>query len=606
MTGNHLKAICTSLAMVGLLAAALPQQLEVAVSKNTVAEGEKFRIEYSINAAADQFTPPRFEGLRILSGPNQSTNMQFINGRSAYSVSYSYVLMALKEGDYTIGKAGIRVGSAIVESGEVIIKVVKGNAPQQSQAPQQQQRTPEAEGQPGGEEISNSIFITASVSNSRPFVGEVITATYKLYFNMNIADNTFSTLPSLNGFWSEDLNVQNSPGEIEVVNGVRYNVAVLKKAVLIPHRSGELILDPLEMDLVVQQPVQSRSRNLFDQFFGNFRNVKLSVKSKPVKVKVKALPDGRPPDFNGAVGQFSVKLKADRTAVKTNEAVNITYEISGSGNLKVLDEKKLEFPADFEVYDPKVADKISVTAAGISGSRSYNYLAIPRVKGEFSIGPVAFSYFDPSKEKYVSLTTALLSFEVEKGPDEGPVSAAFSAASKEDIKVLGNDIRFIRTNTVLLPAGYDFFGSLWFYVLWLLPIPLFIAVRQARLAVLSRLGDQEAMRWSKANKMAARRLSAAKSMIGKDDKKFYEEIYKALYGFLSDKFNLSTSELEKEGIKERLLRAGISEELVSKTDEQLSLCEMARFAPVKSVSQEGTYNDAISLLSSLQKSIKKS
>lgn len=592
--------------MVGLLIVgpnlfAQDAKFQATVSSNTVGEGDRFRVEFKLNASGDAFQPPRFEGFRILSGPNQSTNMQFVNGRSSYSISFSYVLMALKEGSYTIAPASIKVGSDVVESNELIVNVVKGNPPPQNQSGNQGGN----QGAQSKKNADDNLFIKAFVSKASPFVGEQMIATYKLYFNYNIVDNSFTTLPSLTGFWSEDLDVQGARSETEVIEGVRYNVATLKQTILIPQRSGDLVVDPLEMDLVIQQPVQSRSRSLFDQFFGQYKNVKVSVRSQPITVRVRALPAGRPASFEGAVGDFKMTLKADRTEVKANDAINVSYEISGRGNLKLLNDPKIQFPTDFEVYDPKVNDNITTNAGGMSGKRTYTYLTIPRHKGEFDIEPVAFTYFDPAKERYVTLTSDPLRFAIEKGEEEAGGAVNFSNTNKEEVKLLGSDIRYIKTETNLLPMSYSFFGSFWHYLLWLLPFPLFFLVLFIKRRVLALRSDEVYMRKSKANKMAVKRLSEAKKLMSSgDDKKFYEEVFKALYGFFSDKFNIATSELNKETIAEMLIKNGIDEGLRTRAEDILNKCEMARFAPVSDISHEAVYNESVEVISSIQKELK--
>lgn len=602
MIGNRLRyflILFLTWNALGLAAYSQNAVLQALVSKTTVSEGERFRLEYKFNGSGDEFAPPKFEGFRILSGPNQSTSMQFINGRSSYSISYSYVLMALKEGNYTIPAATIKSGANIISSNELNINVLKGSAKAQNDGNS-------AESKSGGNsDIERGLFIKATVNNTEPYLGEQLIVTYKLYFNYNIVDNSFTTLPSLNGFWSEDIDIKTNTRDTEVLNGVRYNVATLKSAILVPQRSGDLEIDPLSMDLVIQQPIQSNSRSLFDQFFGNYKNVKVSVSSKPLKIKVKDLPSGKPAGFDGAVGDYQIKLKADRTEVMTNEAINVSIEFSGKGNLKILTKPTPDFPSDFEVYDPKVKDNISSNASGMSGSRYYEYLIIPRHKGDYTLNPISFSYFNPRTSKYVTLNTGELQFKIQKGQEDATNSESFVGTNKEEIKLLGSDIRFIKTNTVLSPMNYSFFGSVWHYILWLLPLPLFILARKLKQRYTALRNDEVYMRRSKASKMAEKRLSAARKIINSgNDKQFYEEIFKAMYGFIIDKFNIPQSEINKDRIREKLNSVGINQDLISRTEELLTKCEMARFAPVNEVSHEDVYNEASVLLSSIQKQIK--
>ena len=576
-------------------------RFNAAASKTSLSVGERFRVEFSVNAGGDEFQPPSFSGFRVLSGPNQSTNMQFVNGRSSYSISFSYVLMPTAEGEFSIGPAKIKIGKDVVESNVLTINVVKGSSPP-PQGNQQQQNQNQGQTQAANDA---DLFILASVSNSNPFVGEQLTASYKLYFNQRIVDNYTSTLPSLNGFWSEDIDVQNAKPEVDVINGIKYNVVILKKNLLIPQRSGDLVLDPFEMDLVIQKAVQSRSRNLFDQFFGNVQNVKVTVKSKPLTIKVNPLPAGRPASFDGAVGNFKVAFTADRNEVETNEAINVNYQISGKGNLKLLNDPKISFPSDFEVYDPKTNDQIAVNGAGMSGQRTYNYLTIPRHNGDYELEAPVFTYFDPDKEKYISLSTEKLLFTVIKGNEEASNTVNYSGSNKEEIKLLGSDIHYIQTSTSLLNVGYTFFGSWQYYMMWLLPIPVFFVFWYMKRAVDRKRGDQMYMQRSRANKMAEKRLSSAKKLMKEgNNHAFYEEVFKALYGFFGDKFNLKTSDLNKEKISEILEKRSIKAETVKKTIDILNQCEMARFAPSSDVDREKVYVTSVELLSEIQKNLK--
>lgn len=577
------------------------QEFQATASKTTVGVGERFRVEFTINASGDAFTPPTFNGFRILSGPNQSTSMQFVNGRSSYSISYNYILTALSEGEFNIPPASIKVGSKVVESNELKIKVVGGGS---ASVPAEEKHSDENRRKTGNE-VDDNLFIRSHVSKANPYQGEQMVVTYKLFFNYNIVDNRFNTMPSLTGFYSEDLDVQNTKPTTEVLNGRRFNVVTLKKTILIPQRSGMLEIDPLEMDLTIQQQVQGRGRSLFDQFFGSYKNIPVTVRSNPIKVDVKPLPSGKPADFSGAVGKFDVSLSSDRTEVKSNESINVSFKINGTGNLKLLEKPDIDFPTDFEVYDPKVNDNIAVNSGGISGSRTYQYLTIPRYKGEFSIDPVTFSYFDPSRERYVTLTTDGLNFKIEKGSEEASGAVSFRGANKEDIKLLGSDIRYIKTQTKLLQIGYDFFGSALFYILWLLPVPLFFAMVYGKKKYDAIRGDAVYMKKTRANRMAIKRLSAAKKFMHQNNQKeFYEEVFKALYGFFGDKFNIPTSGLNKETIESSLKSRSIDSSLIEKTIKSLDQCEMARFAPMSDISMEDFYERAVDLLSNLQKALK--
>ncbi|MCI5057000.1 MAG: BatD family protein [Flavobacteriales bacterium] len=378
------------------------------LSKNSVSTGERFEVIFELNSNGGNFKPPSLKGFKILSGPNKSTSIQMINGQVSSKLTYSYVLMAAEVGELTIGAASIKVGAQELKTEPVTLTVTKGSAvkPSNTNTGQNSNNKPD---------IADNLFIKLFVNKSKAFTGEQITATYKIYTRLSIVDNEVNTLPSFNGFWTQDVDLpQHTALRNEVLNGVPYQVATIKKVILFPQRSGKLKVDPMSLDVVVRIPQRSSSRNIFDQFFGRYKDVKYTISSNAQTINVKALPSNAPEAFDGAVGNYSFSAVIDKNEIETNDAINLKLTLSGQGNIKTLEDLDIDFPSDFEVYDPKIKDQINTTNGILSGKRTYEYLIIPRHAGEFTIDPIQFSYFDPKSKKYVDLSSGQFDIKVLK------------------------------------------------------------------------------------------------------------------------------------------------------------------------------------------------
>lgn len=576
--------------------------LTATVSKNKVGVGEPFQVSYAINANISSFNEPDLRDFDVLSGPNQSSSTGIYNGRVSVSISFSYIIAARKEGKAVIPSAAVTAGGKKIQSKQLVVEVSKAGTP----AAQSQRQGGSSDAQTG--DYGDDIFIKCEVNKTRAFTGEQILATYKIYTRLAIIDNALSQMPILNGFWSEDVTPKDKTAQLhnEIYEGVTYQVAELKKMVLFPQRSGTLEIDPLALDCIIRQQVRPRSNNILDQFFGGgYRDVKVSVKSRPVKIEVTALPEAnKPADFTGAVGNFAIESSISKEQVKADEAVNLKLTITGKGNLKLIDPIKPKFPADIETYDPNLTDKVSVTANGMSGSRTYDYLLIPRQAGEFNITPFNFSYFDPEKRTYITLNSPEFKLNVERGTSEP--ATVVHARNKEDVQVVGNDIRFIKTSTSELePIETNFFGSATFYSMFAAPPLLFALFMLVYRRRQSELSDVIALKSKKAGQVARKRLTAANDALKKKDHKFfYEEIYRALNGYFSDKLHLSVSGLSKEAIASSLESRGGSPETVALLVKTLDECEIARYAPISDLSgMEHVYSDAERLIKSTEQEI---
>jgi hypothetical protein len=573
-----------------------------AVSKTTVGTGEQFEVEFAVNADGSNFAPPDLNEFQLLGGPNVSTNMQFINGKATMSSSFSYVLMAPKEGTFTIAPASIVVNGRKYTSNEIKITVVKGRP-----VPQNSQATGRGQGGDAGNtaDLSKNLFLRTVLDKYSVYQGQQITLAYRIFTRVDILQNQLDKLPDLTGFWSQDIKAQ-QPAQfrIDTYKGSRYHVADLKQIVLFPEHAGNITIDPFAMTFIAR--VQSQPRDFMDQFFGNnVQEVNYAAKSLPVVVHVKPLPEaGKPIGFSGAVGTFNIEASIDKDHLKANEAINYKVKVTGTGNIKLLKDLNPAFPADIEKYDPKITDTVTVNERGVSGSRIYNYLLIPRHKGDLKIEPINFSYFNPASGKYVSLTTRSFNIKVDKGGNESNVTA-IAGDDKQDVKLLDKDIHYIKTGDPKLSLNGDrFYGSLSYYLLLLLgPLACVIAFVY-RNQVRKSNSDVVIVKSRRAGKIAAKHLAnAQKELNANNTKAFYEAIFKGLYGYLSDKLNISYADLDRETIAAALKSKAVSEGLVTQLHDTLDLCEMARYAPVTYISTQEVFEKAKNIINAIENEI---
>ncbi len=586
------------------------QVFKVSADKTTVGLGETFQIYFEFDApdmnSVSGFHAPAFKGFTILGGPNQSTSMQIINGQMSSSVTYSYVLTPQKLGSFTIGTASVKYKGKTYKTKPLTIKVVKGKAKALPKpAPPTQNGIDE-------QEIAKNVFIRAIPNKTTVYQGEQLTVVYKLYTRLNISSPSLTKLPTYEGFWAEDLDMPNTINfHIEMYKGQRYRVADIKKAALFATKSGKLKVTPFELKIPVLIRRRNRNRSLFDDFFNDpffsrTETYNYNAKSNSLTINVLPLPvKGVPPSFKGAVGHFNISAKINKNNVKVNNPVSLKLKIWGEGNINLIDVPEVKLPAGFEEYEPKVTTKVNKKDI-VSGYKSIEYLIVPRIPGRKVIPPVEFSYFDPAKKKYITLRTP--KFEINVTGSASMAENMPAGFSKEDIKLLNKDIRFIKVSGFEFVKKSDVRGiPAWFY--WSLIVPLlllFVAVgvkkHHDKIS-----GNVELSRSLKAEKLARKRLkNAKKALDSKSATLFYEEIAKALYGYLGDKLHINMSEFTLEKVEKKLNTAGIEEELIKKVREIADKCEYARFAPSKDeAAEEKLYNETLELISTLEKKIKK-
>ncbi len=574
-----------------------------------VAKGEAVRIEFSLNAKPDEgsFTAPSFEGFDVIAGPavSQGSSIQIVGGQMTRSSNYTitYVLLPQQEGNFTINAASVRVGKSEYKTKalpiEVVDEVPSGSGGKQAA---QSGQTADVQQQVGKDDI----LLRMVLSRTTAFKGEPIRATLKLYYRVNLRGDNGSKFPSFNGFWAQEIEQDGQP-QRERYNGKVYETQIIKEYLLYPQQSGELTIEPAELNVVAQVMVQSPNP---DPFFGGGHevyDVRRSLRTAHVKVTVRDLPTGAPASFSGAVGKFAMASNVPSTELAANSAATYTIKISGTGNLSFVQAPKLTLPSSFEQYNVKTTESMKTTAAGTTGYRQFEYPFIARAEGEYEIAPVEFTYFNPDTKQYITLSTARLSINVTPDAGGGGSAQVVTGLSKEDVKLLGQDIRFIKLGRGNLHLqGRPFMGSTLYFVLLAAIVGVFAG---AYVALRKRIRDRQnavLMRGKRANKVAVQRFrTAAKFMKEENRHAFYEEMLRALWGYMSDKFNIPVANLTKENVREELNKRGVSQELSQCFSEIISRCDEAQYSPLAGARMCDVYNEGVDFISKLESVIKK-
>jgi len=572
-----------------------------------VAKGEAVRVEFSLNAAPDEgsFRAPSFEGFDVIAGPafSQGSSIQIVNGQMTRSSNYTitYVLLPQQEGSFTIEAATVRVGKNEYRTKALPIEVVEETAEESGR------QTPSERQSADGTQIAkDDILLRMILSRTTAFKGEPIRATLKLYYRVNLRGDNGSKFPSFNGFWAQEIERESLP-QRERYNGKVYETQVVKEYLLYPQQSGELTVEPAELNVVAQVLVQSPNP---DPFFGGGHevyDVRRTLRTAPVKVTVRDLPAGAPESFGGAVGKFSMASNLPSTELAANSAATYTVKISGTGNLSFVQAPKLMLPSSFEQYNVKTTESMKTTAAGTTGYRQFEYPFIARAEGEYGIEPVEFTYFDPDSKQYITLSTPRQTIDVAPDAGGGGAAQVVTGLSKEDVKLLGQDIRFIKLGRGNLRLqGRPFMCSTLYFVL-LAAIAALFAVAYA--ALRKRIRERQnavLMRGKRANKVAVQRFRAAAGYMKAEDRRaFYEEMLRALWGYMSDKFNIPVANLTKENVREELHKRGVAPELSQRFSEIISRCDEAQYSPSGGSRMNDVYNEGVDFISKLESLIKK-
>ncbi|MFP4620557.1 MAG: BatD family protein [Bacteroidales bacterium] len=582
-----------------------------AEAPEVVKAGQQFRLTYTINTEAKDFRSPDLSDFNVLAGPStsSSTNVSVVNGKMTrnYQLKFTYILQAEETGEFTIPPATIKSDGETYESNPVEIEVIDDNGSsdgQNSKQDDEQRNTDQTkETKPKGDDL----FVEMLVSKKDVYREEPLVVTIKLYSKLNISGLENVNFPDFQGFYREEIETPPLRQlKKENVNGEIYGTGVLKKYLLFPQRSGQLNIQPFEVDCIVQKKVDGESRSHFDDFFGSYKNERMQIESEPVQINVRSLPSDKPDGFTGGVGSYRMQASLDTHSVKTNEGVTLEIDISGNGNLKVLDPPEINFPSDLEVYDPKISNNIDVSESGAKGNKTIEYLLIPRHSGEYRIPSINMAYFNPSTGSYDSLETEPMTLNVAKGEGDSTTGQS-SFYSQQEVNVIGSDIRYIQTEDFdFRQKGEFLFGSPRFYAVYAGGIAIFFGLFFIRRKKIKENADLARMKNRKANKFARQRLKGAyKHLKAGDEDKFYEETLRALWGYLSDKLGIVVADISRDKAREILSEKQIPENLIEQFIKLIDDCEFARYAPSGGEEKmDELYNYSISIISHLQQKLK--
>lgn len=588
---------------------------------DVVAVNEQFNVTFIIEGekSPSDFQWSSGDDFQLVWGPQKgsSSSIQIINGKrsSSHQTTFTYILIPKATGTFQLPAATALLSGDRISSTQASIQVVSDGA-SSSQSSGQNGGKSSGGGQTSstgsGEISSNDLFMRLSLSRTEVVIGEPITATLKIYQRANVVGFENAKFPTFNGFWSQETYVPNNiEFKRESLDDKIYNTAVLRTYVLIPQQSGTITIDPAELVCLVNiRTAPSTSNSLFDSFFQDeYRTIRKRVTTPAVKVKVNPLPAGQPASFGGGVGNFGISARLSTDNLKTHDAASLVITVSGRGNVALLEEPKVNFPPDFEVYDTKTTENTDKSNGGTSGSKSFEYPFIPRSHGDFTIEPVEYSYYDVNAGKYVTLRTEPLHVKVAKGKggDSTPVTTVNSGVERKDVKSLADDIRFIFTGKPGLSGSGSFFvGSVFFWILLALMILGATSVYLAFRKVAAMRADVAGTKNRRATKMAQKRLKLAGEYLDKNlYTAFYEELHKALIGFVSDKLNMDMSEISKDNIASALTEGGVSEEQTKAFTDLLDACEFARYSPDGgNEAMRSHYDAALKVISSIDSGLK--
>jgi hypothetical protein len=574
-----------------------------AAAPPAVVVGESFSLSYTVSAEVNQNDLRilgEFTGFDISYGPSVSFNQSMgwsTSGQavSETSVKFTYVLVAKSEGTFALPAASIKVGNATYTSNTLNIKVLPPD---------------QAANAASAAVNSGEVFILMNLSRKKVYEQEAVLATFKLYTKDPDVAFRSAKFPGFEGFLAQEIELpQNKQYTQETYNGSNYFAVIIKQTLLFPQRAGNLTIEAGKFEITVRVKTRQRIRSIFEDFFDTYQNVNKQIATNSATVEVQPLPSGKPAAYAGAVGDFSLTASLAPQALKANEAVTLKVNISGTGNLRVIKNPEVHFPNDFEVYDPKVDNNIRITPAGATGSKSIEYVAIPRYAGDFEIPAVQFAYFDTKNGAYKTITAGPYTLHVDKsdGADNSaPIVSNFG--NRENVRNIGQDIHYLKVKGIgFINKQNMFTGSLTFYLCYFAPalfaIILFFIYRKQ----VKENANLALVRNRKANKTAVKRLrNAGRLMRENKTEEFYDETLHAVWGYLSDKLNIPLSNLTKDNVEAELNRYGASETLIQRFMDILSSCEFTRYAPAQEAGLTGKiYEDALNAIGEMEYTLKK-
>ena len=565
-------------------------QFDAKVSKTTLGINERLRIDFVMNVDGDNFIPPSFDGFRIVGGPSQQVSQSWVNGKSSFNKVYSYFLLPTQRGNLTIKQAALEYQGQTYKTTPISVTVT---------AAVEQPRDPNDI----SVSVDEALHLVADVSNNSPYINQPITVVYKLYFSYNIGISNWRELdkPKYNNFWSQNIDIKKLVAEEGTFKGEKYRFVTLRKVVLYPQKSGNLEIEPLSLDIDVELP--TNRRDLFGRVLMTRDNKRVSAGSRTIQVK--SLPEnGKPVDFSGAVGKFDFQVVPSRTTLKHGESTELNVSVSGNGNLKLFNLPKPVVPSALEMYDPVHTESVTTPLTGMTGRIADKYTIIPQYKGNYTIKPLSFNYFDPSTKTYKTVTSQEIVISVLDGPTSSgnaPV-ASDNAVAKNTISKT-DQFKYIHLKTKLKPTNRkSILGSNLFYALIVGPfllIPFIILFKKKKEAI---DGDTVGLKLKLNTRLAKKYLSEAKKQLGNKEP-FYVSLEKALHNFLKAKLKIETSEMSKEKIQEILIGKNAQTDTIAHFIELTENCEQARYAPSSSVAMQHDYDKAVLVITELEKQI---
>ena len=576
-----------------------------------VAVGEIFRIEYVTNSKPQDFTGPQLTDVDVIAGPSLATSQSvtIVNGNMTKDTryTYTYVLQCNSERSFEIPEATLKTGGKTYTASPFKIQAINENTDASVLGGNQTSRTV---GENKPILAPDDILLRAIVDKNDVYKSEPVKVTYKLYRRvpLNLESARF---PSYDGFWAQQLDVDGYPMQREAYNDKIYDTHIIREDLLFPQQAGKLTIDPLELNIVAQIVIEPRRQSIIDDFFNgpNVQEVRRKISSAPVTVNVRELPAGAPSSFNGAVGEFRMNTELPKSEVAANSAFTYSIRITGSGNLPQIQAPKLSLPGSFEQYNVKTTESLNNTADGIYGYRQFEYPVIARVAGEYDIEPVQFTYFNPRLKAYQTLSSPAMKVRVL--PDSTSTVASggsmISGLSKEDIKILGHDIRFIKLGSPRLSERGSLFITSWWYFLCVIVIAAAFATALVLLRKMMRERRNSAvLKGKRANRVALQRFRAAEGHMKDDNPRgFYEEMLRALWGYMGDKLKIPASLLTKENVREELLKRGIAADTIQKYIDIIAECEYAQYAPAATGRMNEVYAAGVDIVSKLENIIGK-
>ncbi|MCQ2328807.1 MAG: BatD family protein [Paludibacteraceae bacterium] len=576
-----------------------------------VVAGRPFQLTYTINQRARDLQAPEFLGFEYLAGPytSQSSSTSFVNGKrtSTFTLTYTYTLLGNTPGDYTINPATITSDGKQYTSNGVRITVLPPDEQPTSSSTSSSTSKSISERPEAPSSSSSDIFVRTIVTKTNVYEQEALQISYRLYVaGVDFAQMGNSLkLPEMTGFLKQELELGNRQFELEHYNGRNYQAVTLFSYLLYPQHSGDIKIDAAQFEAILRVQTHQQVRSIFDDFFGTYENVSRSLPAPAVTIHVKPLPAGKPAGFSGAVGQFSITPSISTTDIQANEAVTLSLNIRGTGNMKLIKTPSVDWPEGFEPYDPKVTNNFKPSNSGFTGNKNIEYLAIPRAAGDYTIPEVSFSYFDIQEGKYKTLSTPAYTLHVRRAPGQaadGEQVQTYTNVNKEDIKQLGSDIRYI--NTSELPRIYTPEREpLTISTILLIDMIIFI-ISMLVLLLCRKLikdnADQMGRRYKRANKVAQKRLKAAQLLLNGDNQAFYAEIEKAAFSYLSDRLRIPTADMTKDNISDLLQQKSVPESLIKQVNEVLSTAEFARYAPTTGAEKQALYDATTQIINQLE------